>query len=343
MSLRFLQYFLIAAALMLMASAASAQLPGTAGAPQQISGTVRYALGSRPVEHVVVRCSGTGGISEQVTDANGRFRFKVTAGTYDCSVRVPGYRSESRSLTILNSPEFLDFRLVDDGSPKPAGGNTGPGVVEANVPAKAREEFDKAAAAIALGKKENLEEGILHLEKALGIFPQYREAQFKLGTTYVDLQQYEKAEQAFKKTIEIDPKAANAFFALGEVYLRQKKNEDAEKVLLQGLQVEDRSFMGHLTLARTYVAMAAKIKDETENRPFRVKAYDQVNEALKYNPDLAQAHWIKGNLLVSVGRDADAQHELEEYLRLDAKGPYANQAKTIIDRIKKELESQKKP
>jgi tetratricopeptide (TPR) repeat protein len=340
---RFWQLSLSSIVFAFAASAANAQLPGTAGAPQSIQGTVRYAIGSKPVEHVVVRCNGTGGISEQVTDANGRFHFKVTAGHYECSVRVPGYRSESRSLDVLNSGEFLDFRLREDGSNKSAGSDAGTGVVNANIPAKAREEFDKGAAAIALGKKENFEEGAVHLEKAVSLYPQYLQAQLMLGTTYVELQQFDKAEQALKKTVEIDPKAANGLFALGELYLRQKKNEDAERVLLQGLQVEDRSFMGHLTLSRTYVAMAAKIKDETENRPLRVKAYDQVNEALKYNPDLAQAHWIKGNLLVSVGRDADAQHEFEEYLRLDAKGPFASQAKTLIEKIKKELESQKKP
>jgi hypothetical protein len=74
-----------------------------------------------------------------------------------------------------------------------------------------------------------------------------------------------------------------------------------------------------------------------------VKAYDQVNEALKYNTELALAHWLKGNLLISVGRDADAKTELENYLRLDAKGPFANQAKTLVEKINKELESQKKP
>jgi len=343
MSRGFWQLSLSSIVLAVAVSAANAQLPGTAGAPQSIQGTVRYAVGSKPVEHVVVRCSGTGGISEQVTNANGRFDFRVTAGHYECSVRVPGYRSESRSLDVLNSGEFLDFRLVEDGTTKPAGANASTSVVDANVPAKAREEFDKGAAAIALGKKENLEEGVLHLEKAVAIYPQYLQAQLMLGTSYAELQQFDKAELALKKTLEIDPKAANALFALGEIYLRQKKNEDAEKVLLQGLQIEDRSYMGHLALARAYVAMAAKIKDENANRPLRVKAYDQVNEALKYNAELAQAHWIKGNLLISVGRDADAQHEFEEYLRLDAKGPFASQAKTLIDKIKQEVEAQKKP
>ena len=341
MSLRVWQLFLFSITLTIASATASAQLSGTAGAPLPITGTVRYAETSRPVEHAVVRCSGTGGISEQVTDANGRFSFRVTAGHYECYVHVPGYRNESRSLDVLSNGDFLDFRLREDGTAKPAGATAGSSEVDVNVPTKAREEFDKGAAAVALGKKENLEEAVLHLEKAVAIYPQYLQAQLMLGSTYIDLQQLDKAEQALKKTIELDPKAPNAFFNLGEVYLRQKKNEDAEKVLLQGLQLEDRSYQGHLTLARTYVAMAAKIKDENENRPLRVKAYEQVNEALKYNAELAPAHWMKGNLLVSVGRDADAQHEFEEYLRLDAKGPFANQAKTLNEKIKKALEGQK--
>jgi tetratricopeptide (TPR) repeat protein len=340
MSPRFWQLTLALIVLTFAVPAANAQLPGTGGAPQQIQGTVRYANGGKPVERVLVRCSGSGGINEKMTDATGKFYFMVSAGHYDCSVRQPGYRSESRSLDVLNSGEFLDFRLTEDGS-KPAG--AAGSVVDANVPAKAREEFDKGAAAIALGKKENLEEGVLHLEKAIAAHPQYLQAHLMLGATYVDLQQLDKAELALKKAVEIDPKAANPLFALGEVYLRQKKNEDAEKILLQGLQIEDRSYMGHLALARAYVAQAAKIKDEAANRPLRVKAYEQVNEALKYNADLAMAHWLKGNLLISVGRDADAKTEFEEYIKLDAKGPFANQAKTLVEKISKELESQKKP
>jgi tetratricopeptide (TPR) repeat protein len=320
--------------------AVNAQGLGTTGAPQQIQGTVRYAVGGKPVERALVRCSGTGGNNEKVTDANGRFFFMVSAGHYECGVRMPGYIPESRSLDIISGGEFLDFRLRDDGSAKsPAAPN--PELTDVDVPAKARENFQKGVALIDLGKKESMQEGVLLLEKAVAEYPKYVQANLRLGTTYLDLEQYDKAEAALKKTIEIDPKAANAYFALGEVYLRQKKNEDAEKILLQGLQIEDRSAKAHLTLARTYVAMAQKIKDETENRPFRVKAFDQVNEALKYDNELAHAHWIKANLLISVGRDADAQKELEEYLRLDAKGPFASQAKTYIDRIKKELAGQK--
>src|ERR1041384_6184174 len=130
-----LQKFSLLAVVFVLAtggSVAYAQFPGTAGAPQEISGTVRYAVGSKPVEHAVVRCNGTGGISEQVTNANGRFRFMVTSGHYECTVRMPGYRQETRSLDILQSGDFIDFRLVDDGSAKTASTNATP-VVDANV------------------------------------------------------------------------------------------------------------------------------------------------------------------------------------------------------------------
>jgi tetratricopeptide (TPR) repeat protein len=158
----------------------------------------------------------------------------------------------------------------------------------------------------------------------------------------MDLADWDKAEQNLKKTLEIDPKAANAYFALGEVYLRQKKDEEAEKVLLQGLQTEDRSFQGHLALARVYWDMASRIKDEAQARAALEKSYDQVSQALKLNPDLAQAHIVKGNLLLRVRRAADAQHEFEEYLRLDPKGPFAEQARTTVEKIKKALQSQPK-
>ena len=276
------------------------------------------------------------------TDSGGRFHFEnLGPSQFTVSIRQPGYLPVSETVEMqTTSNAYVQFLL----KPDPNWAPSAPGsVVDANVPAEAQKEFEKGEAAIATGKKEDIQVAIAHYQRSLTIYPQFLKAQLKLGTVYGDLGDWTKAEQSLKKTLELDPKAYNALFALGEVYFRQKKNEEAEKVLLQGLQFEDRSPQAHLTLARVYVDMAAKIKDQTENRPFRVKAYDQVNAALKYDPNIAFAHWVKGNLLVSVGRDADAQHEFEEYVRLDEKGPFVNQSKTFIERIKKELESQKKP
>jgi tetratricopeptide (TPR) repeat protein len=311
---------------------------------QQIQGQVRYQDTGQAALGALVRCNGSGGTSEQFTDRSGKFLFRVSPGHYDVTVHANGYVVQQQSVDLIDnmSNEYMFFRLKPDNS----GARTissAPSTVDANVPAEAQKEFDKAEAALAGSKKENMEEGVRHLEKAIAIYPKFLQAQLKLGTAHMDLQQFDKAEPALKKTLEIDSKAANALFALGEIYLRQKKDEDAEKVLLQGVEIEDRSFQGHLTLARVYWDMASKIKDDTQARPALEKAYDQVKKALELNPNLAQAHLLKGNLLLRVRRAADAQHEYEEYLRLEPKGAFAEQARGTVEKIKKALESEPKP
>jgi len=89
-------------------------------------------------------------------------------------------------------------------------------------------------------------------EKAVSIYPKFVEAWLKLGTAYMDLGQWDKAEQALLATIEVDPNAFNAFSALREIYLHQNKLADAEKVLVKGLAIQEQSYLGHLNLARVY-------------------------------------------------------------------------------------------
>lgn len=305
----------------------------------QIIGQVRYAEGSKPAFDVLVSCEAySGGImGQERTDRSGRFRFdKLGPSQFTVSVKVPGYLPVQETVELATtSTAYVQFTLRPD--PNAVGSATPPGVVAVDVPPAAQKEFDKGEAALALGTKEGVAEAAKHYEQAVTLHPKFLQAQLKLGTTYMDLGQWDKAEQNLHKAIEIDPKTVNALLALGEIYLRQKKDEEAEKVLLQGLAIEDRSYQGHLALARVYWDMGLKFKEEAQWRPLLEKAYNQVNEALKLNPNLAQAHIVKGNLYLKVGRAQDALSEFDEYLRLEPKGPFAEQARTTSERIKKAL------
>ena len=99
--------------------------------------------------------------------------------------------------------------------------------------AAAQKEFDKGVAALAEGGKDKTTFAVKCFEKAVSIYPKFVEARLKLGTGYMDLEQWDKAEKALLATIEVDPKAFNALFALSEIYLRQNKIAEAEKVLMQ--------------------------------------------------------------------------------------------------------------
>lgn len=306
-------------------------------AAQQISGQVRAADSGQPIFNAIIHCEGSGTSQIIQTDYNGKFVCNVGGpGNYNIRADLPGYIEEQRSVNMpdVSATEYMLFRLKPDPALKPRNVTA---LIDPNVPPDARAEFEKGEAALAVAKKEKIQEGITHLEKAVVLYPKFTQAQLRIGTAYMDLGQWDKAEQALLKTVQLDPKAANAFFALGEINLRQKRFEDAEKNLLQGLKIEDTSAPGHLTLGRAYWEMGSKIKDTEQARPFLDKSYEQAKRAIELNPNFADAHLLRGNLLFRVRRAADAQHEYEEYLRLDPKGAFADQTRALVERIKKAL------
>jgi tetratricopeptide (TPR) repeat protein len=310
--------------------------------PGQITGQVRFADTGQPAFNVLVSCeslTGGGLIGQIMTDRNGRFGFMNIALTqYNVTVHAAGYVEERQEVELLTTPTaYLQFNLKPDKSTKPA--TAKPAVIDASVPESARREFDAASKTLEKGKP-GIEEAVRHLEKALSIYPKFYQASLMLGTAYMDLRQLDKAEQSLKRTLEINPQAANALFALGELYRQQKRADEAEKAVVQGLGIEPRSYQGHLNLARIHWDNAAQIKDDTQARPVLEKAYEEVKRSLELNPEFAPAHVVKGNLLLRVHRVQDAQHEFEEYLRLDPKGPFAEQARTTVEKIKKATASQ---
>jgi tetratricopeptide (TPR) repeat protein len=239
---------------------------------------------------------------------------------------------------VMVSSEYVQLQLT----PESSSGTTSAkaNVLDASAPPEANSEFQKADALLTNG---SVREAIEHLKKAISAYPGYLQAHLKLGTAYMDLSDWTKAETSLKRALEIDPRTVNALFALGEVYLRQKKYVEAEKVLVEGLGIEARSAQAHLTLARVYWDKLAGVRDEAQWRASLEKSYEEVNKALRLDPNLAGAHLLKGNLYFKVRRAQDALREFEEYLRLDPKGQFAEQTRSLADKIRKALTDQKKP
>ena len=303
----------------------------------EIHGQVRFAEGGAPAANVVVRLESYdsgGSIGEVFTDRLGKFSFSgLHPAQYSIRVRQSGYRDVQQNIDMTTtSSGLVMLQLFRD---IPIAGKSVAGTVDANVPPAAQKEFDKGVAALAEGGKDKTAFAVKCFEKAVSIYPKFVEAHLKLGTAYMDLEQWDKAEKALLATVEVDAKAFNAFFALSEIYLRENKVADAEKVLTQGLAIQDASYLGHLNLARVYWEKSREIKDLAQAKPVLEKSYEEVKRALTLDPNLAGAHLLKGNLLLRVGRANDALGEFNEYLRLEPNGQFAGETRTLVDKIKK--------
>ena len=304
-----------------------------------VHGQVRFAEGGAPAANILVKLESyeSGGpLVEVFTDRSGKFRFSGLApAQYIVRVHHSGYVDTQQQVDLQTSSSgyvFLQLVRQPDSNSQSV---LRMGVVDANVPAGAQKEFDKALIALATGTKEGIAEAVPHLEHAITLYPGFVEARLKLGTAFMDLEQWERAESTLRATLQIEPRAANALFALGETYLQQNRIDDAENVLLQGLQIDDTSCLGHLNLARVYWERARKINELTQAKPLLEKSYQEVRRGIELNSNLGAAHLLKGNLLLRASRTTDALKEFDEYLRLEPAGHFADETRALQERIRK--------
>ncbi len=317
---------LFSALLLLALSAQSQSASRPSSIPLQINGQVRYAVGNRPAEFVLVRLESlSGGVAGEVTsDRSGRFRFTgLNPELYLVSVRLAGYKEVQQQVDLKTQlTDYVQLQLVAEDSmldlSQPMKHSS---VVDANVPKPALSEFEKGRDA--LDKPNNLDEGILHLENALRLYPKYLEAMLLLGTAYMDKSDWEKAESKLRQVLVIAPNTTGAHFALGELYFRQKKYTEAEKEMLAGIKLDPKSVQGHFMLGRLYYELGDL-----------VKAGPQVGTALQLNPKFARGHLLAANILLRARQPDNAIVEFEEYLRLEPKGEFSEPTKETIRKLK---------
>ncbi|MDT7808922.1 MAG: hypothetical protein QOJ70_2735 [Acidobacteriota bacterium] len=307
------------------------------GAPlpmsRTISGQVRFVGGGTPAENIIVRLDGFSGgyIGEERTDRLGKFRFSgLAAAQYVVTVHMPGYQDIQRQVDLETNPtEYLQLQLAPDKVTAHAPSSAATGrTADAGAPPDAQAELEKGR--MALLDDKDIDKGIAHLEKAVGVYPKFYEAQLLLGTAYMDAGKWEQSEAALRRAHEINTKSGASLVALGEVYRHQRKYAEAEKVLNEGLALEDKSASGHFTLGRVYW-----------DRGDFVKAGPQVGRALQLKPDYAEAHLLAGNILLRARQAENALVEFQEYLRLDPKGEFAVETRQLVEKIKKALAEKK--
>ena len=293
----------------------------------EVSGEVRLSDSGATMANVPVRLERfSGGVIDQiVTDNRGRFRFSnLQRGYYKVVVNAPGYRPVQRDADMqVLARVYLVVELTADAAKNSSGLPLLTDVIDARVPASAREAFESGRAALA---KKSYRDAVEQFEKAVLSYPNFFEAELLRGLAFMDLREWESAEKALQRAVEIKPDNAGAMIYLGEVYWREKRYPDAEKILREGVKLDPKSWHGQFTLGRLYWDMGEV-----------AKAGGPIGMTLQLKPDLAEAHLLAGNILLRVNQRERALVEYREYLRLAPKGEFVSQVQELVRKVEKSL------
>lgn len=320
----------LCALLLLLSAAALAQRegdPSLPGTTLEISGQVRAAGGQKSAANVMVRLERFGGglVDQTATDGTGQFRFaSLAAGQYVVTARADGLAARTSQIDLGRA--FPRQHVILQLEPEESAFRTPrakAATVDSRVPPEARREFEKGMEA-RRGRRED--EAVRHLENAVRLHPDFKEAHLALADAHLDARRWGEAERALRRALALGPKTPETLVTLGEALRRQKKFGEAEAALIEGLRLERGSWRGHFTLGRVYW--------ETNEV---LKAAPHVGQALKINPTFAEGHLLAGNIFVRLSMPEHAVASYEEYLRLAPDGEFATLTEENLRKLKQTL------
>ncbi len=137
-------------------------------------------------------------------------------------------------------------------------------------------------------------------ETAAAADPKLPFVHFNLGLVHKKQQQYSAARDEFMKDAAIEPDLALNYNELGDVYWLMQDDAKAESSYRQALRRDPRLVDSHLGLAKIY--------QRQKRYPAALAAADA---AIKFDADRTDAHYVRGQILLHLGRKEEAKKEME--------------------------------
>lgn len=280
-----------------------------AGAPSSIQVFMPGGgLPDRSIRFELTRDDGR--IETLFTDTKGK--FQITGDLVrdaDYIVRVQG-DGRSFDSTVVTFRTFRNIVIYVPVFLNPIGGSKRPSaavlnVVDVNVPAGARSQYQQAIDALAQG---DTKAAISNLQSAIQSYPRYVRALNDLGVIYLQLGQLDQAATTFRQAIKINESFVYPRLNLGIVLNRQRKYAEALEVLSRLYQESS------LPLARLPYGEALS---ETGKTSEAEKVFRDVSDDLNAADAIrAEARFRLGALLNKQNRFADAIPQFEEAVKL---------------------------
>ena len=286
-----------------------------------VSGRVCDDQTQQAVNHAEVMLREPGGtmVAQAVTTESGRFEFgQIGRGNYQIAVSAAGYQPLITEVNVGNgAARGTSIYLRRITASREAASGASVSVHELSMPQKARDLVNSGKQKIFYGK--SAEAGLEDLRNAVAIAPDYYEAYYQIGMTYLEMRKHEDAERNFRKSIELSHESyGEPVIGLGTLLLDKGENDRSEKKIRHGLELSPNFWLGYYELGRACLA-----QDRLEDAK---KAAEQARSLM---PTAAVVYRLMANVHLREKDYPALLVDIDAYLKIDPDSAAASHAKEM--------------
>jgi tetratricopeptide (TPR) repeat protein len=306
------------------------------GQDNTLQGKVVLPNGTSPPNPVKITLTFNGRyVYETFSDLSGRFsfaglhrgRYQLTAEGDDRTFETT--RVDAEVAAFGSAPQSFTQNIQlrpKSGRSATAAGMVSAEPVDAAVPQRAREAYEKA---LKRAQSNKSEEAVKLLREAIEAYPQFYSAHVVLGEQFDKLKKYPEAEDAYQKAVALKNDAPGAHTGLGILLVKQKKYADAVPHLRRSIELDKKSSPAYLALGLAEMMTGDYPSSETN----LLRAYELSKPTI--------AHIYLANLYDLQHQPAKAIEQLEAYLKENPESSNTVQIRETIDKLRKQIPKKK--
>lgn len=242
-------------------------------------------------------------------------------GTYVVEASAAGFATVRE--TVQLETKWSQLTVILTMKPEETEKEVPAGLAPPLLAPKARKELEKGLEAF---RQKDYAQARNHIEKALAMAPGNPDVQYLMGLLELQEKNVGKAEEHFQKAIQIFPNHVGALETLGEVYSSQGKMGEAIPLLEKGVSLQEGSWKAHWRLGKAYLHA-----NQTQ------KALEQADRAIALGKSTAgSAQILKAEALADLGKLAEAEAELNNFLSMQPNDPMNAEARVLESQIRQE-------
>ena len=151
---------------------------------------------------------------------------------------------------------------------------------------------------------------------------------FEEGAFLLFKQQFEEAITYLTRALEADPHMAKAYQARAAAYLKLERLDEAEADLKRALELEPQNPRLYFRLGQIFYRRSQLVKEEEEKKALLEKALETFNRAIDLEPLYAAAFMARSQVYRDLGEEELADFDLDKAAAIQRE---TAKAKKIVD------------